>query len=125
MSGHRYLLDTNAVIALLQGNGKMLRLLRSARWIGISIITYLEFLSYPAIKENDKRCFDDLIQRIDIINLEKDENDLLDFIVTLRQKYRIKMPDAIIAATAITHKAILVTADKQFGHIKPLRVQCF
>jgi len=125
MSGHRYLLDTNAVIALLQGNEKMLRLLRSARWIGISIITHLEFLSYPAIKENDKRCFNDLIQRIDVINLEKDENDLLDFIVTLRQKYRIKMPDAIIAATAILHKAVLVTADKQFGHIKPLRVQGF
>jgi hypothetical protein len=125
MSGHRYLLDTNAVIALLQGNEKILRLLRSARWIGISIMTYLEFLSYPAIKENDKRCFNDLIQRIDIINLEKDENDLLDFIVALRQKFRIKMPDAIIAATAITHKAILVTADKQFGHIKPLRVQDF
>ncbi|WP_373527737.1 hypothetical protein [Nostoc sp.] len=40
MSGSRYLLDTNAIIALLQGNSQLLQLLQNADWIGISIIRF-------------------------------------------------------------------------------------
>jgi len=37
MSGNRYVLDTNAIIALLQGNIQLVQLLQNASWIGISI----------------------------------------------------------------------------------------
>jgi hypothetical protein len=37
MTGNRYLLDTNAVIALLQGNQQVLQLLQNSDWIGVSI----------------------------------------------------------------------------------------
>ncbi len=48
MSGkNSYLLDTNAVIALLQGNEKLLEILKPARWIGISVISQIEFLVFP------------------------------------------------------------------------------
>ncbi len=40
----RYLLDTNAVVALLKGHPDLLRLLSAATWVGISVVTELEFL---------------------------------------------------------------------------------
>lgn len=39
MSGERYLLDTNAIVALLQGNSQLIQLLQNADWIGISVIS--------------------------------------------------------------------------------------
>ena len=42
----RYLLDTNAIVALLQGNLQLLQLLQNADWIGISIISQIEFLAF-------------------------------------------------------------------------------
>ena len=38
MRGERYLLDTNGIIALLQGNQQLIQLLQDAEWIGISRI---------------------------------------------------------------------------------------
>jgi predicted nucleic acid-binding protein len=46
MSGNRYLLDTNAIVALLQGNKRIIQLLLNANWIGISIISQIEFLVF-------------------------------------------------------------------------------
>jgi predicted nucleic acid-binding protein len=39
---------------------------------------------------------------------------LIDAIVALRQQQRLKLPDAIVAATAQVSRAYLVTADQQF-----------
>ena len=51
MSGkRRFLLDTNAVVSLLAGNRELAVQLESAEYVGISIISYLEFLAstvYP------------------------------------------------------------------------------
>lgn len=44
--GNRYLLDTNAVIALLAGNQGLTNMLASAQWIGVSVISKLEFLAF-------------------------------------------------------------------------------
>ncbi|MFY7805843.1 MAG: hypothetical protein ACOVQ7_20735 [Limnoraphis robusta] len=41
MSGNRYLLDTNAIVALLQGTTQLVQLLRNADWIGISVISQI------------------------------------------------------------------------------------
>lgn len=45
----RYLLDTNAVVALLQGHTGLGQHLSDAEWVGISIITQLEFLAFPGL----------------------------------------------------------------------------
>ena len=130
MSGKRYLLDTNAVVALLQGNNKLrkvcvritprLKLSQSAEWIGISVITQIEFLAFSGLSNEDKRLFSQFLQRIDVIELTPKQNELIDLIIKLRQQYRVKLPDAIIAATAIRYEASLVTADKQLQKIQEL-----
>lgn len=50
-------------------------------------------------------------------------DDIVDKIVELTRKYKIKTPDAIIAATAITKQLTLITDnDRNFLNIKDLRV---
>ncbi len=53
MNGKRLLLDTNAVISILRGHEVLLTLAQSAAWVGISIITYLEFKSFPKLTGKD------------------------------------------------------------------------
>lgn len=49
MSGERFLLDTNAVISLLRGEAGLVDRLAVADWVGISIITLVEFLSFAGL----------------------------------------------------------------------------
>ncbi len=49
MPGKRYLLDTNALVALLQGHEGLLRLTEQARWLGVSVINVLEFLGFDGL----------------------------------------------------------------------------
>jgi len=125
MNGKRYLLDTNAVVALLQGNNKLLNLLQNAKWIGIFVITQIEFLAFSGLSDEDKHIFSQFLQRIDVIELASKQSELIDLIIKLQQQYRIKLPDAIIATTAIQYEASLVTADKQLQNIQGLDVVDF
>ena len=41
--------------------------------------------------------------------------------ITLRQKYLIKLPDAIICATAMSHKLTLVTNDMKLHKVSEIK----
>jgi tRNA(fMet)-specific endonuclease VapC len=125
MTGNRYLLDTNAVIALLQGNQQVLQQLQNSGWIGISIISQLEFLSLSGLTESDRQLFNQFLQQIEIIGLNPAQPDLIDLITQLRQTYRLPLPDVIIAATAIQANASLITADQQLKTIQEVTVVDF
>jgi tRNA(fMet)-specific endonuclease VapC len=53
MSGNRYLLDTNAIVALLQGEVFLVQLLQGADWVGISLISQIEFLVFSGLSQAD------------------------------------------------------------------------
>lgn len=57
-----------------------------------------------------------------IVNLEYDSDKLKSRIIQIRKSYKLKLPDAIIAASAIEADAVLVTADKEFSKIKELKL---
>jgi len=63
MSGERYLLDTNAIVALLQGNSQLIQLLQNPDWIGISVISQIEFMAFTGLTEADRQLFEQFIQR--------------------------------------------------------------
>lgn len=44
----------------------------------------------------------------------------MDLIIVIKKKYKLKLPDAIIASTAIIHDTILITEDKDFSKIQEL-----
>ena len=122
MNGSKYFLDTNAITALLQGNDNLVNVLKNAAWIGISIINQLEFLANPNLKEEDITIFQSFLDRIEVIGLGNDNKDLLSLTLEIRKRNKLKLPDSIIAASAVYHKSILITNDFGFDNIKNLKV---
>ncbi|NEO02750.1 MAG: type II toxin-antitoxin system VapC family toxin [Moorea sp. SIO3I7] len=122
MSGNRYFLDTNAIVALLQGNTQLIQLLQNAEWIGISVISQIEFLAFSGLAESDCQLFQQFLQRVEVIGLVSIDTGLIEKIIEIRQQYRLKLPDAIIAAMAIQNSASLVTADQEFAKVTVLTV---
>ena len=120
MNGIRYLLDTNAVISLLKGNEFIEQQLISSNWIGLSVISILEFLAYPLLSSNDRTLLKKLINRVEVIGIVNDFNTL-EYIASFKKRTRLKLPDAIIAATAMQQQAILITNDKHFTNISSLQ----
>ncbi len=78
MSGNRYLLDTNAIIALLQKDLNLIQLLQNAEWIGISVISQIEFLAFSGLSQADIRLFQQFLQRVEVINLASENKLLID-----------------------------------------------
>lgn len=120
MNGKRLLLDTNAIVSLLAGNMALADRLLKAEWVGISIMSRIEFLAFSGLSAEDKALFAEFLQRVDVLGLANDDSALLDNVVHIRQRYSLKIPDAIIAAQALCALAVLVTADKEFQKIAEL-----
>lgn len=104
-----YLIDTNAVLYELKGIGVPLELQKSDA-IYISFITKIELLSFPEIKENEIMAIKIAVANLNVIYID---DVIIEKSVSIRQKYSVKLPDAIISATALSIDAVLVTADKQ------------
>ena len=84
----------------------------------ISFITELEALSYPYITERDERNIKNLLGEILIVDINK---EIKDYTIDLRKRYKLKLPDAIVAATAIYLKADLITNDKEFSRVEEVK----
>ena len=122
MSGNRYVLDTNAIVALLQGNIQLVELLKDADWIGVSVISKIEFLVFPGLTQDDRQIFEQFLQRVEVLGLGAIDAVLIDKIIEIRQQHRLKLPDAVIAAMVIQNSASLVTADREFAKVTILMV---
>ena len=113
MPGNRYLLDTNALVALLQGHAGLLALADSADWLGVSVINVLEFLGFDDLPEEDRLLFNAFVDRVFVVDLALADSVLMSQISQLRKSRAIKLPNAIVAASAVIHQASLVTNDSQ------------
>ena len=111
MLGKRYLLDTNALVALLEGHDALIALTRDADWLGVSVINVLEFLGFDGLTEPDRLLFKQLLSRITVIDLIHTDAALMAHITALRKTRSLKLPDAIVMGSAALHQAILVTKD--------------
>jgi tRNA(fMet)-specific endonuclease VapC len=73
----RLFLDTNAIIALMSGNYTVLQLVNSATWIGVSVISEIEFLSFSKISERDKALFQKFKERVEVIDLQSNNEEYI------------------------------------------------
>lgn len=101
-----YLFDTNILIYLL--NDRLAENLPNGRY-GYSVITEIELLSFPALTTTDAQIINNYLSNIVLLNLTE---TIKQKTISLRRACRIKLPDAIIAATAIESGAILLANDK-------------
>ena len=111
--GKRYLLDTNALVALLQGHEGLLALAEQAQWLGVSVINVLEFLGFDGLTDADRDLFAVLLSRVAVVDLAYENSALMALIADTRKRKAVKLPDAIVAASAVLSQAILVTNDAQ------------
>lgn len=118
MNGTEYLLDTNAVVYLLAGNSCMRKYPGSR--LAISVITVMELLSYPSLSGEDEKVIRDFIKDCTIINVSE---EIVEKTIQLRRTYKNKLPDSIIAASAIVFDIPLVTADIGFSKIDELKME--
>lgn len=125
----RLIFDTNAVVSLLRGHGELLAAAKQARWIGISIITEIEFLAFPDLPQDDAALFAGFLGRVTIVDLAHHNAPLRERIIALRRQFRLRLPDAIVVASALTQEAGLITADRQLlaleGRVEALHVVGF
>lgn len=121
MNGRNLLLDTNAIIALLDGDKIVVELVDNSI-IHISFVTELESLSYQSLTPKDKIIIQNLLNDCIIIELNSEIKKLT---VELRTKYKLKLPDAIIAATACYYQLPLISADKAFNKVKEIELVQF
>jgi tRNA(fMet)-specific endonuclease VapC len=112
MSGKRYYLDTNAIVQLLAGNRELLELLNQATYVATSVICELEYLAFPNLADEDKELFEQFKPQVDVTDLWSGDVQLKEKIFALRLEKKLKLPDAIIAASAMQNDCILLTADK-------------
>lgn len=118
MNGIEYLADTNCFIYLLDEN-PMLQSFVESRW-AFSYITEMEILSKKGISKAE----DSLIRKLlDQCRKIGHSQEITDLTIMLRRKYALKLPDAIIAATAIFVKLPVLTADRSFAQVK--EIDCF
>ncbi len=113
-------LDTNAIISIL--SGEINANLSKANAVFVSVISQIEFLSFEKLGASELNAFNKLIDRVKVIYLDENE-DILNKTIEIRQKYKLKLPDAIIAAKAIVNDATLITHDKGFKKIQELKVR--
>lgn len=131
MSGpnRRLLFDTNAVVGLLRGHSELLAITKQAHWIGISIISEIEFLAFSDLTRDDIVLFTNFLGRVAVIDLAHQPVDLIQQVIGLRRDFRLRLPDAVIVASAIAHNARLVTQDRQLlileNRIAALQVLAF
>lgn len=112
--GTKYLLDSNAVIELLSNAFPEEIALRIQAVIDaddyfLSVITRIEILGYNGGQEEMVQATE-FIQDSIVIGLEE---AIIHRTTALRKLLKIKLPDAVIAATAIVHDLTLLSRNTQ------------
>ena len=113
MPGNRYLLDTNALVALLRGNPQLLALTQSAEWLGLSVINVLEFSGFDGLSADDRHLLSQFVLRVTVVDVVFSNIALMAQIADLRQRKALKLSDAIVMASAALHQATVLTNDVQ------------
>jgi len=123
--GVTYLWDTNIVIYYLQQQlpssaEKFIDKTLEHSGPAISAITEIELLCWKTPTEKDVLVLHDFINNALVFELEK---EIKLKTAEIRKAYKIKLPDAVIAATALTYDLTLLTRNtRDFRNIDGLNL---
>lgn len=114
MSGNKIFLDTNILLYILNGDEALKEKINNNLFY-ISFITELELLSYDKLTSGQHLKVEKLLSLCRVVNY----NDIIKhFCIDYRKELKLKLPDAVIAASAKYLELPLFTADKSFSKIK-------
>lgn len=109
----QYLLDSNSGIEYIAGSLPT----KAVAWldniieteVAISVINQIEMLGFSPANPADLLPFEELVATLKVLPL--DDGVVMETVV-LRKTHKIKLPDAIIAATALVHGLSLITRNE-------------
>ncbi len=116
MSGTKCLLDTNVVIGLLKQHTAAIALIDAHQLdlnqVAISQITRMELLGYPGLPKEEERQIQGFLQNCRVLFIDETVEQRA---IQMRSIDNCKLPDAIIAATALAHQLTLLTLDERLS----------
>ncbi|WP_448267879.1 type II toxin-antitoxin system VapC family toxin [Nostoc sp. DSM 114159] len=110
-------LDTNIVLYFL--GGRLVNPLPSGQYF-ISVITEIELLSYPSLSSDEETQIIGFLNKITIIGID---NNIKNLTIAFRKQYKLRLPDAIIAATAKSLNATLFTNDLRLVNLTEINTR--
>lgn len=118
MNGPSFLVDTNIALYLLAGDETITTVLNNST-VYLSFVTQLELLGYNKFTASELKRVRSFIDDCIVVDINEEikRNTIL-----IRQLYKVKLPDSIIAATAQFLDIQLLTADSDFKKIENLKV---
>lgn len=120
----KYLLDTNAVIHFLGASmpDHSMKVMNNIvdRDSIISIITKMETLGFNFKSEDEQFTMEYFVEGSTVLQIN---NDIVNKTIDIRKTKKLKLPDAIIAATALVYDLTLITRNtSDFADIQGLKV---
>jgi len=113
MNGIDFIIDTNIAIYVLEGNPLLEPFMTYS--VGISVVSEMELLGRKDILEHETIAIKNLLSDCEMLRFSSNIKELT---IALKQQFSIKLPDAIIAATAKYYNIPLLTADKDFKKLE-------
>ncbi len=120
----KILIDTNIAIGYIGNrlNAKSMDVIANIfdAEYHISVINKIELLGYPNLHKNEEEKFNLLINHS---ILHPIDNKIIEETISIRKGHKIKLPDAIIAATCLVNGLDILTLNtKDFENIDGLKV---
>ena len=117
--GKRYLIDSNIFSKYLNNllPEPIADLLDKIEY-EISVISRIELLSWKDMNASQLSLLYTIFDNCLIYPLDE---EIVLKTIEIRKKYKLKLPDAIIAATALTNKLTLISSDSEFEKIYGLK----
>jgi len=105
--GTEYLIDTNTIIDYLENKlpENALSIIDGSA-INLSVISRIELLVWPKATQKQIDLLTNFIQASRVFLLSE---DIILKTIAIRKEFRLKLPDSIIAATALVNDLILLT----------------
>jgi len=114
------LLDSNIIIYAAEPNYRAVREFISKHNSVVSIISKVEVLGYHKLSSENTQRLEKIFQLLPIIAIS---DVVIDMAISLRQKRKMSLGDALIAGTALSHDLPIVTANvKDYIWIDDLKV---
>lgn len=110
MNGTKAVLDSNLIIFFSKGLINLAKLRSKYDGFYVSVITYIEVYAYEFTVQTEKDLINEFFNNIEIIEINKEIADLA-IAYRKNKSKKIKLPDAVILATAKFANADLLTDD--------------
>ena len=123
MSITEYLIDTNILIYHTEGSEVVSNIIRDAlarKAFNVSVLTKIEFLGW---EKHSPEGFEKCSRLIKLSNVYLIDDDIAEKTIELKTRVKIKLADAVIAATALVNNFKLVTRNvDDYKAVKELEI---